>query len=196
MNDGPKIGIVMNTNASSMRALTGDDSPAEIVVPVNIKQHIEGAAGKAWRVDLDRLRQSLGPSIDDSTVSTWVIEAPWAHPVWHSYTICLIHLRPMPGSQFQPKFHLEGATHEFSLFALSPEAPRAEIILGQVSPISHVLTPMNFGSQFIEIEDRLAIERIEKSIQEICHGKLSPDTDWQRDWIKRYNNAMIKKEYR
>ena len=26
--------------------------------------------------------------------------------------------------------------------------------------------------------------------------KLSPDTDWQRDWIALFNNSMIKPEYR
>ena len=64
--------------------------------------------GKAWRFDLDaiRMRMKADPA-SDAAVDAWLIEAPWAHPVWHSYLVMLIHLRPIPG--YRTADHLQSA---------------------------------------------------------------------------------------
>lgn len=190
--------IQMTSNASDARALAGGDpGPARIIRECTVKPTLIGPHGKAWLCDMDALRVRLKASKDqDSTIAAWLIEAPWAHPVWHSYFLYLIHLRPLPGFDLPPVMHLPMATHELVLWAMDPDAPRNEIVIGQQRPGEYWLSPKQFGAQICEITDELAQERVQKSVQEIIDGKLSPDTDAQRDWIKRYGDNMIKPEWR
>ena len=193
-DDKPKVGIVMDSGQGGLRALTGAGH-AEVKVPVARKAEIEGPRGRAWRLDLDAARRNLPPNPDDATVCAWVVEAPWAHPVWHSYFFCLIHLRSIPGVR-EPKRYLEAATHEFMFFAMDPDAPRERLIGGGESFGPHVLHPKNFAAQITQDDDAQAIARVEAAIKDICDGKLSPDTDFQHQWGERFGKAMFKKGWR
>jgi hypothetical protein len=46
------------------------------------------------------------------------------------------------------------------------------------------LQPGNFAAQFIEISDELAGKRVRDGVQEICDGRLSPDTDARQAWTR------------
>lgn len=163
---------------------------AHLSDPVSIAPTIDGPHGKAWAVDLDHARNILGVRVeDDGTVAAWIVEAPWAHPFWHSYVIVLIHLRPMPDGR-STKMYLPGATHEMWLQALDPEHPRAPAISGN-GPW-HPLKPSNFGAQFIEEADLTAAARIRDAVQRICNGSLNPDTDYIRQWMHLFGDNMIK----
>ena len=59
-----------------------------------------------------------------------------------------------------------------------------------------LMSPSNFAAQIIAENDAAAIERVEKSVREICHGTLSADTDFLSLWIERWGDNMIKPEYR
>lgn len=194
-DDKPKAAIIMGTGAGGMRALTGAGQ-AEVKKAVEIKPAFEGQHGQAWICDLPALLNlsNLKPE-DDACLRMWIVEAPWAHPVWHSYLIYLVHLRDMP-DQRPTIFHVPDATHEFVLYAMDPDADREAVITGRVMPFKMCLQPVNFAAQLVEIRDDLAIERIEAAIRDICDGKLSPDTDAQSQWIERFGNNMIKKEWR
>lgn len=151
-----------------------------------------GAAGKAWRYDLARIRRREGwwRRKPDASLLSWLIEAKWAHPLWHSYALHLIHLRPVEGLN-EPKIYLPGATHEIFLYALDPEEPR------DLTRIARHLYPSNFGAQFISLDcehydDRGAIGRMNDTVREIVEGRLSPDTDHMQSWLARYGDAMIK----
>lgn len=153
-----------------------------------------GKFGSAWRYDLDKIRQSrkvraltgAGPDVPkDASVVSWLIEAPAAHPQWHSYVLHLIHLRPVPGLN-PPTIHLEDATHEILLFALNPDAPR------RLNRRPEVLEPINFGAQMVMATDEAATARVASTVLEICDGQLSPDTDYLQSWIARYGSNMIK----
>lgn len=191
----PGVTLVMNSNQSSLRALVPGMPSAEIKDPIADVPVVHGPHGRAWLCNLTEGRRIMNvPPEKDAGLDHWIVEAPWAHPAWHSYSILLMHLRDIPGMA-RPLFHIPEATHELLVHALNPDNARQEL-LGTGIPNHHFLTPINFGAQFIEITDALARERVRNSVQMICDGKLSPDVDFQQQWVALYNNSMIKKEFR
>ena len=157
----------------------------EVTTPPTIK----GDHGRAWLADMARIlkEQQVNPA-EDATVCSWLVEAPDAHPFWHSYWVFCIHLRPL----IIPRpvtFYLLGATHELGVWALDPKFSRQQFLQDGVP---HMLTPGNFAGQFMEPNDAEAFKRVEKSVHEICAGELSPDTDFLRQWVKRYGAHMVK----
>lgn len=150
-----------------------------------------GISGRAWRIDMDKLRKVYKSKPDqDAGVATWILDVPISHPIWWWYQLSLIHLRGVPGIPGDPIIYLPGATHEFFLEAIDPRdyPPDPE------NKITHMLRPMNFAAQMICSSDEDAIKRIEtQAILPIVHGMLSPDTDHTRRWIEIFGNSMIKK---
>ncbi|OYW56817.1 MAG: hypothetical protein B7Y80_01660 [Hyphomicrobium sp. 32-62-53] len=147
------------------------------------------AFGKAWRLNLDELRRKAGVLAEnDAALDIWMIEAPWAHPFWHSYIIGLQHLRPVLGGDVI--IHRPGATHEFFVAALNPDAPREPFMLGDASPA--YLTPLNFVAQLVEESDEVARERVRDAVLRICAGSLSPDTDFRGQWVALYGGHMLR----
>lgn len=148
---------------------------------------------KAWRVDLAEARTARKVAAEsDATLDIWIVEAPWAHPAWHSYGIVLIHLRPMPDNR-PTKIYLAGATHEMWVYALDPREDRNVML--RTGGLAW-LQPSNFAAQFIEPSDEAAQARIEKAVHRICEGKLSPDTDYIRHWMHLFGDHMIKDKAR
>lgn len=145
---------------------------------------IQGPAGRAWRYDMDTIARKAG-NRPHASVESWLIEAKWAHPHWHSYALMLIHLRNVPGLG-QPKLYVTGATHEVFLAALNPEKVR------DLKRNPDYMMPLNFAAQFIAQDDAAATARINDTVREVVNGELSPDTDHMQSWIRRYGSAMIK----
>jgi hypothetical protein len=173
------------------------------MIPMVKKPDYEGCIGKAWQADLVAVRKAHDVAeADDGTIDVWLLEAPGAHPVWHSYTLVLIHLRPMPDGR-PTRFYLEGATHEIWLHAMNPDIDR-ERFLTDMKPqdIAGELTggwlePKNFASQLIcESDDAARKLILEMAVKPVCDGVLSPDTDYVRHWHMRFGDNMLKKEYR
>lgn len=157
---------------------------------LSIQPTMQGPHGRAWAVNFEALRIKLGVKTeDDATLASWVVEAPWANPAWHSYWLALLHLRPMPGKR-DTLIYLAGATHELWLYALDPTFARAPTIRGAERP--HLLTPLNFAAQFVEATDRSAIERVRNAVGMITMGTLSPDTDYIRHWMQLFGDNMLK----
>lgn len=150
---------------------------------------IEGRRGRAWQLDLAALRRRRA-AIDlsrDCTLAIWLIEAPWAHPLWHSYTLILMHLRPVP--DLETIIHLPGATHELWLCALDPDQPRQAMLeTGRAMR----LEPLNFAAQIIEPSDDAARDAVRFPVELICAGRLSPDTDFIRAWVHLFNDSMVR----
>lgn len=162
-----------------------------IIDPITTKPIIEGAHGKAWKCDTNAglMKMRINPA-DDSCLVHWVIEAPWAHPAWHSYSLLCIHLRPLAGKP-PAVVHFPDATHELWLFAIDPNKDRNKLLkTGEV--IGHWLQPINFAAQFIEITDEEAEKRIEASVRQIVAGTLSPDTDFRTDWVRLWGDNMVR----
>lgn len=189
--------MVLNSGNKHTRLITGNAGDAEIHDPLTLPPTMQGPKGKAWGVDIKEAVRKFGKDpAKDGCVGCWLVEAPWAHPIWHSYIICLVHLRQIEGSQ-PPLMYLSCATHEFWVYVLDPEVtPRKAIIEGDANWFKYRLTPCNFGAQIVENTDDLARERLVAAVQDICDGKLSPDTDFMHSWVERFGDNMIKARYR
>jgi hypothetical protein len=168
---------------------------------------LRGRFGLAWLQDLDAVfakleqkeidagRPAVPPELRGINLAGWLIYAPGAHPIWHSYCLNLTALRDVPG---MPPPHIyrpgEHPTHEFFLFAMDPgpppggPAPR-RYRLDETNPI---LMPMNFGAQFKEPTDARAMARIRTTVQDVIDGRLNPDTDGIQQWIRRFGASNIK----
>lgn len=195
---GVSIGII-GTGESVARViatLAGDAAASSAAAAqadaIDKAPDMSGPHGRAWMVDLAALRAMLGVSAaDDGTLVSWVVEAPWAHPMWHSYAISLMHLRPLPDGR-PTKFYVPNATHELWVYAMDPDKKRAAMIAGAERGYSAWMQPINFAAQIIEPNDAAAVERIEAAVRWIVDGKLSPDTDYLRQWCALFNGAMVK----
>lgn len=189
MNEKPII--VLGTGAGNVRFLSGEVGPAPVPKPVHAPPAQYGPHGKAWLCDLKAARRKHGVTPEqDATLDHWLIEAAWAHPIWHSYSLVLVHLRPLADGR-KTLFYLPDATHEIWLYALDPEADREKAIADGTA-LGSWLAPKNFAAQFIEITDDLARERVRAAVQKICDGKLSPDTDYTSQWAALFGDNMLK----
>jgi hypothetical protein len=146
-----------------------------------------GTHGKAWRINLDVWRTRYGKT--GGEICGWIIEAPWAHPMWHSYMLSAVHLRPLDGLE-PAVIYLPGATHEVMLYALNPEHTPA------LDQFPKLLMPANFHGQWIEVSDEAACLKVEGCVDAVIAGQLSPDTDFTREWIRRFSDSNIKQEWR
>jgi len=150
----------------------------------DVPPDIQGSMGLAWVMDVDALARKGGNAVH-GTVKCWSVRAPWAHPLWHSYHVVCLHLRPIPGEP-PAKIMLAGATHEVMVIALHPDDQPA------LDDFTRYLTPINFSGQFIAESDVAAALKVEQAVRDICDGKLSPDTDYMRSWMHRFSDSNIK----
>jgi hypothetical protein len=158
--------------------------------PIPADPDLRGVYGRAWQCDLRAAAMASGIDPEaDCSGAAWLIEAPAAHPVWHSYWLHCVYLRPNTVRGALPtKWYLEGATHELWLWALDPDQPRAPML--QRGAVKY-LTPSNFAAQFIAADDATAAQRIRDAVTDICQGRLSPDTDYRRMWADRFGDNML-----
>ncbi|RPH72758.1 MAG: hypothetical protein EHM78_02310 [Myxococcaceae bacterium] len=157
--------------------------------PVGVPPSESDLRGEAWLVPTDHVGYwHIHGRPFPASVALWLIECPWAHPIWHSYVLSLVHLRPAPDEQ-PIRFYIPGATHEFMIFALNPSKRRNEIFGGRVNR----LDPGNFGAQMVCASDEEAAARIRDTVREIIRGDLSPDTDFTHQWVQRFGDSMMRK---
>lgn len=113
---------------------------------------------------------------------TWVLKAPWAHPLWHSYAVIIYDLTTKVDGLPDPVIYMEGATHELMVLALNPEKP--------VGPGLHFLRPANHGYQFKADSNEAATARVIALLDEMAAGILSPDTDFRSMWDVRFRDGV------
>lgn len=202
MGDEKKPGLTVTligtgrANAEVINLLTGMMGSRKYLAaadPITAAPALPGAHGQAWMVDLETGRRVLIGGREDATCCMWVVEAQFAHPLWHSYLFAMIHLRPVDGLP-PPLLYRPDATHEFWIFAMDPEKPRQPVIEGAAMP--SMLHPKNFGAQLVAGTDAEAMQLVEAAVQDVVDGKISPDTDWFSVWVERFGDAMVKPEYR
>lgn len=184
--------ILFNSGSTHARALSGKQV-AQIARPVRLAPDLAGTVGQAWLCDLNAVRRKAGVGgavgdDKDGCIAHWLIEAPWAHPIRHTYSLAVVHLRPM-GKPI--KFYMPNATHELWLYATHPDFDREKAIAGG-NYSGMWLEPINFSAQFVEISDDLARARARAAVQLVCEGKLNPDTDFVSQWIALFGNNMRK----
>lgn len=115
--------------------------------------------------------------------ATWLLDAPWAHPVWSQYTLFVYDLTTPTAEP--PIVYLNGATHEMLLFALDP-AHRVDPAQPASRQKIAKLHPANAGYQFRAASDEAAVERLQQIVDAIEARRLSPDTDFRSVWDRRF----------
>jgi hypothetical protein len=129
--------------------------------------------------------------------ATWILKAPWAHPVWNFYAFLLYDLVTEIPDQPAPKIYAPGSTHEILVFAMDPEFD-SQYPEGRIEaleffnnlPASPLLQPANYGYQFYARNDEAAEKRIAVVYNMCATKKLSPDTDWRRIWNELFEDAF------
>lgn len=112
---------------------------------------------------------------------TWVVQAAWANPIWHTYAFILYDLTtPIPDHP-DPVLYRADMTHEFMVWALDPGKPSI--------PPNNLLQPANMGYQFAADSDEAASERILGLIADVEAMRLSPDTDWRFMWDEHFSDG-------
>ena len=153
-----------------------------------------GPLGRAWRIDLERTAKALGVSRDSlAMVESFVVEAKWSHPLWHSYLIGLHDLTPRPGLPVE--IFVEGATHQLHIFALEPTGSRSKLIEGEplgTSGAPMILFPQNWASQHTFANRLQAVEFLRDVVKDVIRGNLNPDTDNLRGLAARFGVGMVK----
>jgi len=117
-----------------------------------------------------------------------LLHRPDAHPIWHTYLVSLVHLRPIAG---YPPVHLAfpDASHEITIVALDPDDPQPDP--ARPSTI-RALTPPNLVHQLRARSDAMARGVFAAFVQALLTGSLNPDTDHRQcqiDWLNRWERA-------
>lgn len=161
-----------------------------ITRPLRMSPDYSGRWGRAWRVNLEAARRRAGLQSRDAVVVHWVVEAPWSSEVVHSYSLILTHLRH--ALSFAPVTrYLEGATHEFALIAISPEADRESMLRAPVEG-GVWLMPEVFAAQIIAASDEAGAQRVGHLVELICSGRLSPHPTHFRAWVQLLGDNMLR----
>jgi hypothetical protein len=134
----------------------------------------QGAHGRAWSY-----RYTVRRAAQYAAVGAWIVEAPWAHPVWSQYAVSVVHLRPIEGAA-PPNITRPGATHEILVRAISPDFPRAPT--DPVDAPIHDLSPINQLQQFAAPDDDTARKRTYECVKAIADRRLHPDSDFRSTW--------------
>lgn len=151
-----------------------------------------GPWARAWRVDLHAARKHLPLGAPpDATVVHWIVEAPWSSQVVHSYSLIVAHLR-LDLATVPVTRYLDGATHELALIAIHPEADR-DAMLDAPTNMDNWLRPPVFAAQMKETSDDAADRRVEKAVELVCEGRLSPHPTHFRAWAVLFGDNMVRK---
>lgn len=134
-----------------------------------MSQYHEGPYGQGYEIPLPRKADAA------STVCWWLIDAPAYHPLWSQYVLCVLRLtdpRPDLGS---PHLKFEGATHEVTVFAVSPDWHWTSKKLAARGGIPPYLTPVNISEQY-EATDAEMEEIASLCVKAVTNGSLNPET--------------------
>ena len=131
--------------------------------------------GAAWLLDLEAIRAKEDANPEDCTLMSYIVSAPWAHPVWSNYQISVITLADKPGVR-PAVIRKTGATHEIMVLALNPK------YVPETDGPPHYLSPINFAGQYIAQDDKEAKNILTKTVKMVVRAELNPDTDFRRSW--------------
>jgi hypothetical protein len=138
---------------------------------------IEGRLGRAWRVTA----RGDGPADWQACLGAYLVEAPFAHPIWSHYMVSAVHLRDIDGVKAAEKLFPDAA-YEFSILALEPNQPLPDIDGSEAHPPS-VLRPADLMHQVAGgVTDEQMTLVLEDQVRVITMGMLSPDSDFRETW--------------
>lgn len=116
-----------------------------------------------------------------------LLHRPDAHPVWHTYQVSLVHLRPLPGAP-AAALTSSDASHEILILALDPQSQPDPAVPSTIRP----LMPPNLAHQLRGRTDDHALTMFAAFVQALSVGELNPDTDHRQcqiAWLERWAKA-------
>jgi hypothetical protein len=116
----------------------------------------------------------------------WLVDVPWAHPVWRQYAFFLHDLTSDLGRP--PLLYAEGVTHELVVFAVDPT--KRQITDLRHRPDAWLLQPPNHAYQFAAANDAEAEARIATLVRRVEQRTLSPDTDFRPEWDRLFADGV------
>jgi hypothetical protein len=126
-----------------------------------------GAAASGWKMRSEH----------ETALTTWVVNHPTAHALWSQWIVSLVHLRPIEGTP-DPKKHYPEAEFELLVVAQDPD----HYITNPDDFDLYPLTPIDVVKQFHGVNDDVATHIVEKLIEAVLDGGLSPDQDHRALW--------------
>lgn len=135
-----------------------------------------GAAASAWKIDAKG---------HPTTVCSWLINHPNAHPLWNQWTVGLLHLKPVPGMP-SAKLQYPEAEFELLVIAQNPDYPISDLDDIQLAP----LHPIDVIKQFHGVNDEVADHIVERLVEAVVQGNLSPDQDYHRVWEQAVDSMV------
>lgn len=117
----------------------------------------------------------------ETTIGTWLIFAPSAHPFWSWHVMFMMALREHPGVP-PAKLQFPGAAYEVLVLALDPDKPVPDPRATTPGAVAHMLPP-DAAVQIIDPggDDR-AREILRAVAQAVAGGTLIPDSDYAEFW--------------
>lgn len=157
-----------------------------VIFVSEVEPDIIGKVGTAWKQRREYLLSKHPEFVltDKTTVASWVIFAPYAHPLWSYYALATISLRDVEGVE-PAIIYNEEATHEIMIVALNPDNEPT------VNDFLHYLSPLNYVGQWKEESDESALATTEQTVRDVVNGILNPDTDAIRQWVTRFGDHML-----
>jgi hypothetical protein len=142
-----------------------------------------GGAGRAW--DLSGLLYEKVTVEHTASLGGWLIETPFATPLFNYHIAGLTHLRDIPGTPKAIKGRTD-ATHEFAMYSLAPDEE------SKIDP-TDATTLRNFvGQDMVEWlkfpTDERALSVVKFAIQKCVDGELIPASDFRHDWAQLFRS--------
>lgn len=125
---------------------------------------------RAWRC-------VLTPS-DSAAIALWLLDCPFAHPVWHQWLLSLVHLREVEG--LPPPV---GRGHELVIFAVDPQIGLEPDV--QLNTRALMMPPIVLRFASYDGDDIGAEAHVESLVEATMRRELSPDDDCRRLWQAR-----------
>lgn len=120
---------------------------------------------------------------------SWLLEEPWAHPIWSQYFAILVDLTTSLPGRPAPVLQQPGVTHEFLLWALDQKFPMGNLPFANQE--FHHLEPPNHAYQFeAESGHDEAFNRIDQLMQRITRREINPDTDARPTWHREFADGV------
>lgn len=137
----------------------------------------EGVGVKIWKTPLRQIPEQ-------TQIGGWLVEQLGVHAFWSRWLIALVHLRPVERLAEPPKLHFPTATHELVAAALDPESygDHDKILAGEIEDDWKWLQPLDQVHQFQVTSDDMALVVVDKHLDAIAAGQLSPDSDFRSFW--------------
>ena len=148
------------------------------------QQTFQGTAGIGFEWLLPPIGDRPNPDTA-ACIGRWNLTLPGQHPLWNCYTLCLCHLRNLPGISLA-KMESPDKTHEMVVFAVDPPFLESDFQAGA----RELLDPLNHVVQFTASNDEKAREVAAAMAQRLVNGQESAEPSGISGARERFRDSV------